>query len=369
MELKFKREVLANALQVIAPVVPTRTPKEILRNTKLVVENGQAAVMGTDTEIGMRYQIPEVETSSSGEVLLPTQRLLSILKEVTSADVVLQVEEDLLEVIAGRSVFRLPVEDPREFPDVSAFNFEDCYQVTAQALKQAIKRVIFAADDESTRYALGGIFVELSPTSAVLAATDSRRLAVADMPAGVQGELSETKSVVLPRKAMTLLERSLEADDSAVLIVPGEHDVVIKSTDCMLYTRLVEGRFPNFRDVLPQNPPITVELVAGPFNNLVRQSQIVTSDESRGVDFVFRSGEVVLKSRAADVGESQVEMPVSYEAEELAIMFDPRFVSDFLRVLEPEASVQLGLMGGEDPALFSCGENYKYVIMPLARDN
>ena len=137
----------------------------------------------------------------------------------------------------------------------------------------------------------------------------------------------------------------------------------------MIYTRLVEGRFPNFRDVLPSNLPIRIDLLAGPFHNVVRQSQIVTSDESRGVDFVFSEGAVTLKSRAADVGESKVEMPVDYHGERLAIMFDPRFVSEFLRVLDAESSVQLSLIGGEEPAVFSSGEDYKYVIMPLARDH
>ena len=368
MQLKFKRDVLASALQTVAGVVPSRTPKDILKNTKLVVETGSAVLMGTDTEIGMRYQIPEVETESTGEVLLPTARLTQILREVMSDEVILDVSEEMLEIHAGQSEFRLPVEDPREFPDVAPFNAENCYAISGQALRQAIKRVAFAADDESTRYALGGIFMELSPTQIVLAATDSRRLAVMHSMSGVQGDVSETKSVVLPRKAMTLLERSIEGDDSEILIAPGDNDVVIRSGGCMISPRLVEGRFPNFRDVLPSETPVNIDLVSGPFHNLVRQSQIVTSDESRGVDFVFSSGLVTLKSQAADIGQSKVELPIDYDGEELAIMFDPRFVAEFLRVLEPETTVNLGLIGGEDPAVFRCGEEYKYVIMPLARD-
>ncbi len=368
MELKFKRDILLTALQTVAGVVPSRTPKDILKNTKLVIEAGTATLMGTDAEIGMRYDISEVETGSTGEVLLPTQRLIAILREVTSDEIVLDASENMLEVVAGHSQFKLPVEDPREFPDVNSFNAEQCFVVSGHALRQAIKRVAFAADDESTRYALGGIYVELSPTQLILAATDSRRLAVMEVQAGVRGEIEETVSVVLPRKAMTLIERSIEGDESEILIAPSENEVLVKSGNTTIFTRLVEGRFPNFRDVLPSETPNKVEVVAGPFHNLVRQSQIVTSDESRGVDFVFSSGLVTLISQAADVGNSKVELPVSYDGEEIAIMFDPRFVADFLRVLEPESTVELGLTGGEDPALFRCGDEYKYVIMPLARN-
>lgn len=368
MELIFKKELLANALQVVGGVVPARTPKDVLKNTKLIVEGGTAVLMGTDTEIGMRHNITEVETGSSGEVLLPTQRLMSILREVSSPDVRLTVDEQLLEVSAGQSEFRLPVEDPRDFPDVAPFDAENCYCISGHALKTAIKRVIFAVDDESARYALGGVYMELTPNQIVLAATDSRRLAVVELPSSSRGEVPEKQSVVIPRKAMTLLERSIEGDETEILIAPGEHDAVFSAGNSMIYTRLVEGRFPNFRDVLPSNLPICIDLLAGPFHSVVRQSQIVTSDESRGVDFEFDGGLLTLKSRAADVGESKVQIPVDYSGEKLAIMFDPRFVSEFLRVLDPESTVQLWLIGGEDPAVFSSGEQYRYVIMPLARD-
>ncbi len=368
MELKFKRDVLLSALQTVAGVVPARTPKDILKNTKLVVDAGKATLMGTDAEIGMRYDIPEVETGSSGEVLLPTQRLIAILREVTSEEIVLDANENMLEVFAEHSQFKLPVEDPREFPDVHAFDAERCYVVSGHALRQAIKRVIFAADDESARYALGGIYMELTPTQLILAATDSRRLAVMEVQAGVNGDVTDTVSVVLPRKAMALIERSIEADESEILIAPRENEVLVKSGNTTIFTRLVEGKFPNFRDVLPTESPNRVETVAGPFHNVVRQSQIVTSDESRGVDFVFSDGLVTLISQAADVGNSKVELPVDYQGEKIAIMFDPRFVAEFLRVLESETAVELGLIGGEDPAVFRCGDEYKYVIMPLARD-
>jgi len=369
MELKFKRDVLLSALQTVAGVIPTRTPKDILKNTKLVVENNSAVLMGTDAEIGMRYEISEVETGSTGEVLLPTSRLIAILREVTSDEIVLDVNESLVEITAGDSQFKLPAADPREFPDVSSFDAEQCYVVSGHALRQAIRRVVFAADDESTRYALGGIYMEISPTQLILAATDSRRLAVVEIPAGVRGDVDQTISLVLPRKAMTLLERSIEGDESEILIAPSENEVLAKSGHSTLFTRLVEGRFPNFRDVLPSETPNRVELIAGPFHNLVRQSQIVTSDESRGVDFIYSNGLVTLVSQAADVGESKVQLPVGYEGEEIGIMFDPRFVSEFLRVLEPETTIELGLTGGEDPAVFRCGEEYKYVIMPLARES
>ena len=233
-----------------------------------------------------------------------------------------------------------------------------------------IRRTQFAADVESTRYALGGILIELGSDSLVLAATDSRRLAVIEGRCTLQGgEDGQThSSPVVPSKAMTLMERSLPDDDQEVRIAVHTNDVLVKSGPTTIYSRLVEGRYPQYRDVIPNESHTTIELVVGPFYSAVRQAQIVTNEESRGVDFQFSKGLMTLISRATDVGESKVELPVSYDREELTITFDPRYVADFLRVLDLESQIRLELINSESAAVFRTDESYTYVVMPLSRD-
>jgi DNA polymerase-3 subunit beta len=368
MKLTCQRGSLISAFQVVSGVVPTRTTRDILKNVKLQVEQGVATLMGTDTEIGIRYQLSDVDTDSAGEILLPTSRVISILRELSGDTVEFDVADSIVQLKSGGSRFKLSLEDPSEYPDVPEFHGEDYFTMSGHTLKKMIKRSIFAADDESTRYALGGVLVEFQREKVTFAATDSRRLAVIETTCGVHGDVPAKLNPVVPRKAMNLIERSVSDDDQEVKIAIHGNDILVKSNNSTIYSRLVEGRFPNFRDVLPKGSDKIIEMVAAPFYASVRQSQIVTNDESRGVDFQFSEGTATLKSKAAEVGESTIELPVSYTGEEVAIMFDPRYVADFLKVLEPEAAIQLKLISSNEPAMFQAGDDYSYVVMPLARD-
>ncbi|MBC8116697.1 MAG: DNA polymerase III subunit beta, partial [Candidatus Saccharimonas sp.] len=178
MQLTCQRASLTNAFQTVAGVVPSRTTKDILKNIKLQVVGGKATLIGNDSEIGIRCDLPEIEADSSGEALLPTARVLSVLRELTDDVVKLEITSDAIWIRCGYSEFRLSAEDPADFPPVATFEDEEYFVVKASVLKQLIHRTIFATDTESTRYALGGVQIELTPERATFAATDSRRLAV-----------------------------------------------------------------------------------------------------------------------------------------------------------------------------------------------
>jgi DNA polymerase-3 subunit beta len=174
---------------------------------------------------------------------------------------------------------------------------------------------------------------------------------------------------VIPSKAMSLIERSIAgADDDEVWIALRNNDVLVKSGNGTIVSRLVEGRFPKYRQVIPAESPIAIDMVAGPFYTAVRQAQIVTSDESRGVDFQFADGTLTLQSQAADVGASRIELPISYGGDPLTITFDPKYVADFLRVQENDTPIVLSLTDSESQAVMRVGDAYTYVIMPLSRD-
>ncbi|MDA1014805.1 MAG: DNA polymerase III subunit beta [Planctomycetota bacterium] len=369
MKLHCHRASLATAFQVVSGVVPSKTPKDILKNVKLQVDGTVATLIGTDLEVGIRYTIPGVEPDSSGETLLPTKRIMDILRELTADSVDLEIGPEKIVVRSGQSVFNLSAQDPAEFPVVADFGDDKYHVVAPKDLRAMIKRTVFATDSESTRYALGGVLLELTSDSITLAATDSRRLAM--VRAGCRGESIDTPEnamPVVPSKAMTLVERSLEDDDDEVRIAVHANEILFKSKNSTIYSRLVEGRFPLYRDVIPQGDGAIVDLVVGPFYSAVRQAQIVTDEDSRGVDFTFENGTLRMNSQVSDVGQSTIELPISYDADPITITFDPRFVAEFLRVLDAESQVQLQLLDGESAAVFRTADDYTYVIMPLSRE-
>ncbi len=245
------------------------------------------------------------------------------------------------------------------------------HELPARWLKELIRRTVFATDNESSRYALGGVLLEFSADKIIGVGTDGRRLAKMEVPAkSVEGHQSGDSMTIVQTKAMTLIERTLTDPEAVIQIAARANEVLVKTPRTTIYSRLVEGRFPKWRDVFPQRTgAVQIELTVGPLYSAVRQAAIVTSEESRGVDFTFEDGSLVLSGRAAEVGQSRIELPVAYDGSKLSIALDPRYLSDFLKVLDPEKTFTLELKDSESAAVCTTDDGYGYVIMPLARDH
>jgi DNA polymerase-3 subunit beta len=378
MKITCEREKLLHAFQTAASVAPARSPKPILQNVKLEVAKQGATLMGTDLEVGVRIDVPGIDVQSPGAALLPIARFLSILRE--SSDEKLDVESDGRKILVSgqRSRFQLPSESPADFPEVAGFNEKSYHELSAGFFHEIIRRTVFATDNESTRYALGGVLLELSAERIIAVATDGRRLAKQEGPAKAVGgpegaketpSAAADRSTIVPSRAMQLLDRALSDSEETLQLAARENDVLVKSGPLCMYSRLVEGRFPKWRDVFPRREnTLRVDLCVGPFWAAVRQAAIVTSEERRGVDFTFGEGKVVLTAHGAEYGESRVELPIAYDGAALGITLDPRYLNDFLRVLNPEQTVVLELRDAESAAVCSTEDGYAYVIMPLARD-
>ena len=370
MKISLEREKFQHAFQTAASVAPARSPKPILQNVKLEAAKDAVTLMATDLEVGIRISVPGVEVESPGQCVLPIARFGPILRE--SADEKLHLESDGQgTVVRGdRSEWKLPGENPDEFPSVAVFKEEKFHDLAARLFRELVRRTVFATDNESSRYALGGVLLEMEADKITAVGTDGRRLAKMEGPAhSVGGHQTAGQTTIVPSRAMTLLERAVTDSDGEVQISARTNDILVRSPRFTIYSRLVEGRFPKWRDVFPHRSDSTrVELSVGPFYAAVRQAAIATSEESRGIDFTFENGTLVLSGRAADVGQSRVELPIAYSGPKVSIALDPRFASDFLRVLDPEKTFTLELKDSDSAAVCHTDDGYSYVIMPLARD-
>lgn len=370
MKVTCDRQELLTAFQTAASVVPSRSPKPILQNIKLEVSETGAILLATDLEIGIRIQVAGIQVDVPGSAILPLARFGSILRE--SSDDTLRLESDgQATLVRGeRSEFKLPSENPQEFPSVADFTEKSFHELPARALKEMIRRTIFATDNESSRYALGGVLLEMAPDKITAVGTDGRRLAKMEVPARSEGgHQSGDSMTIVPTKAMQLIDRALSDGDAEIQIAARANEVLVRSPRVTIYSRLVEGRFPKWRDVFPQRAnAVKVDLTVGPLYSAVRQAAIVTSEESRGIDFSFEQGTLVLSGRVAEVGQSRVELPIAYDGATIAIMLDPRYLNDFLKVLDAEKIVTIELKDAESAAVCTTDDGYGYVIMPLARE-
>ncbi len=369
MKLTVEREKLLHAFQMAAAVAPTRSPKPILQNIKLEAADETATMMATDLEIGIRIEVPGIQLSAPGSTILPKDRFGSILRE--SSDEKLQLESDgaKTRVIGEQSQFQFPTQNPEEFPVIQAFNETAYHELPARLFRELIRRTVYATDVESSRYALGGVLLELGSGSIIGVGTDGRRLARQEGPAKSVGEHGTGENTIIPSRAIQVMERALGDNDGEIQLAARENDVLVKSQRTTIYTRLVEGRYPKWRDVFPrQEDGIKIELPVGPFHSAVRQAAIVTSEDRRGVDFTFGEGKVLLAGHGAEYGESHIEFPIAYDGTKTSVKLDPRFVSDFLRVLDADATFTFHLRDGESAVICTTSDGYAYVIMPLARE-
>lgn len=370
MKLTVEREKLLHAFQTAASVAPTRSPKPILQNIKLEANEETATLMATDLEVGIRIEIAGIQVAAPGSTVLPKDRFGSILRE--SSDEKLQLESDgaKTRVFGDRSQFQFPTQNPDEFPAVSSFREEKYHELPARLFRELIKRTVFATDTESSRYALGGVLLELTSGSITGVGTDGRRLARQEGPAKSVAGHATSENTIIPTRAIQVMERALADNDGDIQLAARENDVLVKSQRTTIYTRLVEGRYPKWRDVFPrQDDGVKIELAVGPFYSAVRQAAIVTSEDRRGVDFTFGEGKIVLAGHGAELGESHIELPIAYDGPKMPVKLDPRFVSDFLRVLDPDATFTFHLRDPESAVVCSTSDGYAYVIMPLARES
>ena len=370
MKLVCDREKFAQAFLMAASVAPSRSPKPVLANIKLEATKDGATLLGTDLEIGIRIDVAGLEVEVPGAALLPIARFGAILRESSDEKLTLDSDGRKTQVRGQWSEFNLPSENPADFPPVASFAEEKYHELPARFFRETVRRTIFATDPESSRYALGGVLLELDADKLTAVATDGRRLSKQEGPAkSVGGHITGDRTTIIPTRAMQALDRALAENDENIMLSARDNDVLVKSGRVTIYSRLVEGRFPKWRDVFPRREGVvTVELPVGPFYAAVRQAAIVTSEDRRGVEFTFGGGKVVLLGHGAEFGESHVEMPIAYEGEPLPVNLDPRFVSDFLRVLDAEKTCRVEIRDSDAAVVFSTDDGYAYVVMPLARD-
>jgi DNA polymerase-3 subunit beta len=324
--------------------------------------------MATDLELGIRLEVRGVKVEETGEALLQTNRIISILREATDEEMSVEAGPESCLIKGKTAEFEMPGEDAGAFPDVPAFAEETYHEVTAGVMRDMIRKTIFApAAAEHTRYgATTGILVELEGDHASLVATDGRRLAQVKGPAQAKGGHSTKGQMpVVPTKALGLLERNLSEPEELVRIAIRPNEALFKTERAMIYTRLVEGRYPNYKQVIPQKNPNKISLIAGPFFAAVRQAAIMTDEESKRVVFQFSKKKLTLQARGAEAGRSHVELPIEYDGKPAEISFDPKFLADMLKVLEPDTAMILELGDSGAPGLFRIGTDYLYVVVPL----
>lgn len=365
---------------LVASVAPRRSPKPILEGVLFRAEPGRSELVATDLEIGIVRPVQGVDCEVAGSVMLPRDRIAAILATCRDESLMLETSEafgdtsPVLTVQGMQSQFRLPVDDPDLFPAVLGFDAASGFvEVDAGDLGRAIARTAFATDPESTRYALGGTLWSFRPREGLtVVGTDGRQLAQQQIGAEVTGEPTIPASPVVPARALKILAKILRDAESCTQARIGwpKNAVLAECDGTSVFARLLEGRYPRYQDVFPGLVGARVDLIAGALDQVVAQAAIVTSEESRAVDFTFRPGTLVLEGKSPDVGSSRVELAIDWAADvpALVIALDPRYLVEPLRALDPDAVLRAELKDEKSAVVLRTDDGYAFVLMPLTRE-
>jgi len=363
MKVRVNRKELATALSVVSGVVATRTPRPILQCVRINVFTDHLLLTCTDLEVGLRYTIGQVETETSGEALVSADTILNIIRESAEDVVVLEVIDDRMHIRGEDSHFQIVESDVAEFPAVPTMEGQPHFTISQEDFRRLSEWTLFSCARESTRYAIGGVLFDVKE-QLTLVATDGRRLsrAVGDIS---RVELADIPQAIVPPKALSLLSRLAAEPEERAAVQISDNQMIMRVAQATVSTSLVEGHFPKYEDVIPQDCDKQVELKTVVFLSALRRAALLTNEESKGVRLSFSEDRLVLSSRAPEQGEAEVSMSVKYRGAPLDIGFNPHFLIEALKAVQSE-TVLFHCSTSDRPGMLESDERFIYVIMPVS---
>jgi len=348
---------LLDALTAIKPATPSRPAKPILANCRI----GDGVISGTDLEVRIDRTIGEV----CEPFLVPHERLLAIVRAATGDTVTLKASGTTVSVKCGGGKWELPTEDVAEYPTWEPGDLKAVCRLPADQFARAARATSYATDTDSSRYALGAVLIEVAGGNPTWVATDGRRLACVETETDQAVDDSQT---LVPRRVIDIVAGMAHGDGS-VQIEANKTEVRFELDGTIVTGRLVDGRYPRWRDVLGDVEGQASVLEVQELLAAVRAAMIVTSEQSKGVDLAWASNTLVLSGRSAEYGESTVKCPLVAAGTTSQTKLDPKFVVDFLRAIpaDEEPQVDVYATDPQSRVLLKCGP-YTGVIMPLAAD-
>jgi DNA polymerase III subunit beta len=365
MNLTITKDQIIAGLQAVQNVVSTRTTLPILSNVLLRAEGGTVEFTATDLDVTVASKV-EAKVTKPGSTTLPVKKLFGIVREL-NGEIEIEVDEkNVASIRSGSSFFKINGLGADEFPPLPKFKDDKKVVLPQVNIKGMLKKTSFAVSTDESRYVLNGIFFSLKEGKMTLVSTDGRRLALVDE----EVEISE-KSVgefIVPAKAVNELNRLL-LDKGEVEIKFGENQASFSLRDekgdyALLITKLIEGNYPNYRQVIPAETKERISLVREELMQALRRAEIMTSEKANSVRMNFGHNLLTITANSPEVGEARETIAINYKGKEMAIAFNPRYLIDPLNALT-EDEVFIELIDELSPGVIKINGPFLYVVMPM----
>lgn len=365
MKFTITREKLQEGLLSVAAAIPSKTTLPVLSNILVEATGTGIRLSGTDLDIAVSTTVP-AEIDTEGAVTLPAKKLVEIVRELPSAAIrVTGAGEQRVNLECGRSKFKLLGIPRDEFPNFPPVKFDEPWRVTSGDLQKLIGHVAFAASTEESRPILNGVLWELREDRMRMVATNGHRLAKMDVP--VSGGTASA-DLIVPPKALEQIRRLFDAADE-IEIAKSDNHLGFRCGETLVFTRLIEGPYPNYEQVIPRENDRTATIEKQAFASALRRVGVVASDQTHRVRLAFSGTSLKFTVSTPDLGEAQDEMSAAYEGEPLEIGFNANYLLEILKFMPtdevsltmkaPERAATIEPTGWDDPASYLC------LVMPL----
>ena len=373
MKFTIERSALSKALSHIQNVVERRHTNPLLSNVKINADDGRITLFATDNELEICENTP-ADVEEKGSITAPAHKLYEIIRKLPEGAQIaftMNAEKEQINIVSGRSKFALPTMAGEDFPSIAEGDMPTKFTLTSQTLKDLIERTSFAVSTEETRYYLNGIYLHetTSKNEKVLraVATDGHRLAYADtvLPQGAEG----MAGIIVPRKAIGELGKLLAEESGDVQIALSNYKIRFALGDLVLTSLLIEGTYPDYERVIPQENDKCLEVEAPVLMAAVDRVAVV-SEKSRAVKLSISKNKIVVSATSAEneneKSSAEDEIEVKYDGEGVDIGFNYRYLLDVLGQIKG-GLVQIAMLDSNSPTVLTdlSDANVLFVLMPM----
>jgi DNA polymerase-3 subunit beta len=360
MKVKISKENLLQGIQTVQNVVSSKATLPILSNMLIETRRDFIKLNTTDLDIGISCELP-VETIEEGAITIPAKRFSDIVKELPIGDILITVKKNNQIDIEGQKCrFKLIGLPKEEFPKFPEFKNKDAVKIGQKDFKEMIRMTQFAVSHEESRYVLNGILIEIEEEIIRMVATDGRRLAKIEKP--LTDPTKNEMAVIVPIKAIQEIYRNLK-DDGFVSIIKGMNQVLFDIEGVLIASRIIEGEFPNYNQVIPKATPQKIKVSTQELLSAIRRANLLATPDFQAIKFEVFLDKLVVSKSTPNVGESREEIPIGYNGKEMVVGFNPQFMIDVLKNIDDE-DVYMELLGSDKAGIIRLKE-YLYLVLPM----
>lgn len=366
MQLTISREQISQGLSAVQNVVSARSTLPILSNVLMRAEDGRLELTATDLDVAISSTVA-AEVKKGGATTVPVKKLVSIVRELGGSELEIEVDDkNHCSIRCGPSFYKMIGLPAEEFPPVQRLKEDKKIVVPQATLKGMLRKTAYAVSSDEARYVLNGIFFSLKEHKLTLVATDGRRLALveeeADIPDAKQGEF------IVPAKTVNELERLLgEKGDVELRFTENIAAFSLQAENgpsTVVQTKLVEGSYPNYRQVIPREAKQRITLVREELLQALRRAEVMTTEKSNSVKLAFSKNTLTITANSPEVGEARETLAINYKGEDMCIAFNPRYLIEPLAALNDD-EVYLELIDELSPGVLKVKSAFLYVVMPM----